>query len=346
MAEQTNRIFALDALRGLAALFVVLFHYIPYYDALYGHSFTSPDFLSFGRYGVHLFFILSGFVIFMTLERTQSAAKFALARAVRLLPTLWVSIFITFTVVSLIGPNDRQVDFLTALLNLTLLHSFIDEPHVDGVYWSLVIEATFYVLIALMFYQLKTWQTLRRLFWGWTLLSYFAISAELWLPQATHFVLYELLFTHYAPLFISGILIYRWHTGHTTQISDVILLSLTISHALFAYPSPFNLFVIATYAVFILAVAGYLNSLVNGPMLLLGKLSYALYLVHQNIGYGIIDWSYQQGFHGLFGVALAVCIALLFAAAIHYSVERPALNWYKSHRYRKKTQPLLNAKIS
>ena len=61
---------------------VVLFHYLPYYDRLYGHQFELPALLEsvllFGRYGVHLFFILSGFVIFMTLERTRMPAGSAL----------------------------------------------------------------------------------------------------------------------------------------------------------------------------------------------------------------------------------------------------------------------------
>jgi len=80
MPNGQDRLPALDALRGIAALGVVLFHYLPYYDKLYGHSFSTPDTLGFGRYGVHLFFILSGFVIFMTLERTRSASWFGLAR--------------------------------------------------------------------------------------------------------------------------------------------------------------------------------------------------------------------------------------------------------------------------
>jgi len=343
MAEETNRLLALDALRGLAALFVVLFHFMPYYNELYGHNFSSPQFLEFGRYGVHLFFILSGFVIFMTLERTQSAGKFAVARAIRLLPALWISILLTFTIVSFIGPENRAVDFNTALLNFTLLHSYLGEPHVDGAYWSLVVEATFYAWMALVFYQLKSWSTLQKVFWAWTLMSYLAVTGGTWLPEFLNFVLSDLLFGRYAPLFISGILIYRWHKGYRTETSDNLLLAFSISHALIAYPSPFNLFVLASYVVFVLAVAGHLNFLVKAPLMWLGKLSYALYLVHQNIGYGVIDWSYQQGWHGMVGVSLALCVAFLLASAIHYGVERPALQRFKNYRQRRNTRTLANA---
>src|SRR5690554_797945 len=109
MPSGDHRLSALDALRGIAALGVVLFHYLPYYDQLYGHSFSTPDFLAFGRYGVHLFFILSGFVIFMTLERTATAGWFGLARAFRLLPALWAGIVLTSVSVYLMGPDDREI---------------------------------------------------------------------------------------------------------------------------------------------------------------------------------------------------------------------------------------------
>ena len=120
MPNGQDRLSALDALRGIAALGVVLFHYLPYYDKLYGHSFSTPDTLGFGRYGVHLFFILSGFVIFMTLERTRSASWFGLARAFRLLPALWAGIVLTWIAVQLMGPADRMVSPGSALLNITL----------------------------------------------------------------------------------------------------------------------------------------------------------------------------------------------------------------------------------
>ena len=108
MGDSQQRLQALDALRGIAALAVVLFHYLPYYHELYGHSFTPWAWLEFGRYGVHLFFILSGFVIFMTLERTRSAGWFAMARSMRLLPGLWAGIVITWLFVAALGETPGQ----------------------------------------------------------------------------------------------------------------------------------------------------------------------------------------------------------------------------------------------
>lgn len=332
MAESSQRLSALDALRGIAALGVVLFHYLPYYDQLYGHTFTPPAILDFGRYGVHLFFILSGFVIFMTLERTRTAGWFGLARAFRLMPALWAGIAITFLMVHALGPEDRAVSFGSALLNVTLLHEYLEFPHVDGAYWSLVIEATFYCWITLLFYGLKEWSRIRIALWIWVAISYAGVIWWKAIPDALDFLVKDLLFVKYAPLFVSGMLIYRWHQHGRPIALDGLLLALAIGHALVAYKAPFNVFVLGCYGVFVLAVAGYLNLLANRAMLWLGSLSYALYLVHQNIGYGVIAWSYDAGVPGWIGVCLALSLALAIASAIHYTIEKPALGWFRKIR--------------
>lgn len=339
MAESSPRLSALDALRGIAALGVVLFHYIPYYDDLYGHSFSPWSGLDFGRYGVHLFFILSGFVIFMTLERTRTAGWFGLARAFRLLPALWAGIALTFIAVHLLGPADRAVSLGSALMNTTLLHEYLEFPHVDGAYWSLVIEATFYCWIALLFYGLKEWRHIRLALWAWVLISYAGVLWWTAIPDNLDFLVKDLLFVKYAPLFVSGMLIYRWHRHGRPARGDLLLLALAIGHAVVAYKPPFNVFVLGCYGIFALAVAGYLNALANRPLLWLGSLSYALYLVHQNIGYGVIGWSYTTGLPGWAGVTLALATALALAALIHYGIEKPALAWFRSLRNRALTRP-------
>lgn len=342
MAKAINRLQALDALRGIAALGVVLFHYLPYYDELYGHSFTPPDLLEFGRYGVHLFFMLSGFVIFMTLERTEKACWFGMARAFRLLPALWVGILLTFLTVHSLGPDDRTVTLSTALINFSLLQSYFDYAHVDGVYWSLVIEGTFYLWMAILFYTLKSWQSLRTALFSWVIISYLAVINMENLSPALLFITHELLFAFYAPLFISGMLLYRWYKLGSLTASEVIFLALSMSHALIAYPAPFSIFVLGCYAVFVLAISGYLNFIVNRATLWLGSLSYSLYLVHQNIGYGIIEHSYTMGLPGITGVAIAVGVSFVLAILIHYHVEKPALKWFRQRRQKAAPVPAMN----
>lgn len=338
MSTSHQRLASLDALRGLAALIVVLFHYLPYYDKLYGHGFELPSMLasalSFGRYGVHLFFILSGFVIFMTLERTSKAGWFGLARAFRLLPALWAAIALTFVSVHFLGPESRAVSVETALLNTTLLHEYLGKQHVDGAYWSLVVEVTFYSWMALLFFNLRSWAQLRSVFAVWLMVSYAGVLWWKQIPEGLEFLVKDLLFVKYAPLFMAGMLIYRRHRHGTESVFDGLLLTASIGHGLLAYKMPYSLFVLGCFGVFSLAVYGRMNWLANRPMLWLGSLSYALYLVHQNIGYGVIDWSYREGLPGWLGISLALVVAIALASLIHYLVEKPALARFRAWRKR------------
>jgi peptidoglycan/LPS O-acetylase OafA/YrhL len=99
MSKQ-NRLFELDVLRGIAALGVVMYHYTTHYDELYGHSQKVLIYFPFGQYGVELFFIISGFVIFMSLERTKSSLDFIVGRFSRLYPAYWTAVILTFTIVT------------------------------------------------------------------------------------------------------------------------------------------------------------------------------------------------------------------------------------------------------
>lgn len=224
-----------------------------------------------------------------------------------------------------LGPDDCAVPLSTALMNFTLLHSYLDCAHVDGAYWSLVVEVTFYGWMALLFYALKSWQQLRIVLFRWIMVSYVAVMTAESLSPTLSFILTGLLFTNYAPHFISGILLHRWHKAGRLSTSELFFLALSMSHAIIAYPTPFNVFVLGCYAVFVLAISGYLDFIVNKLTLWLGSLSYSLYLIHQNIGYGIIDHSYAIGLLGATGVSLAIGVAFILATLIHYYVEKPAL---------------------
>jgi uncharacterized membrane protein len=74
---QARRLIGLDALRGCAAAAVMLHHHGQYYDVLYsGRTPLSFD-MGAGHFGVELFFIISGFVILMTIERRKIVRDFA-----------------------------------------------------------------------------------------------------------------------------------------------------------------------------------------------------------------------------------------------------------------------------
>lgn len=65
------------------------------------------------------------------------------------------------------------------------------------------------------------------------------------------------------------------------------------------------------------------------PLVLLGTISYSLYLLHPYTGYVVIDYGYRIGLNGNVSFALAVMLALLISAAVSLSVELPLNRWLR-----------------
>jgi peptidoglycan/LPS O-acetylase OafA/YrhL len=124
-----ERFAELDALRGFAALAVVLYHY-SLHTGRYYHDF--PFRFTAGAYGVELFFCISGFVIFWTLERSRTITDFAFSRFTRLFPTYWTAIAV-MAVMSLAHLGDPFWP-RGYLVNATMLQTFLRFPDVDVVY--------------------------------------------------------------------------------------------------------------------------------------------------------------------------------------------------------------------
>src|SRR5258708_28703021 len=83
---ESGRFEEIDVLRGIAALVVVVFHYSGHCVRYFG---DFPFYFTYGRHGVDLFFIVSGFVIYFTLEKSRNWRDFAFSRFSRLYPVYW-----------------------------------------------------------------------------------------------------------------------------------------------------------------------------------------------------------------------------------------------------------------
>ena len=125
MTEKTDkkrRLLELDALRGIAAVGVMLFHYSVIYYKLFP-SMTHPLFqFRYGRLSVHLFFIISGFVIFMTLEKTRRPTDFIVSRFSRLFSTYWFSISPWLMLI---------IPTTVSILAATFINRWIERPSLE-----------------------------------------------------------------------------------------------------------------------------------------------------------------------------------------------------------------------
>lgn len=330
-----RRLGQIDALRGIAALLVVLFHFTSKYQELYGHTSPLMFSLPWGHLGVNLFFMISGFVIFMTLSRTVQAADFLVSRFSRLYPAYWVAVLLTFGLTSLLGLPGKTVDIGTALLNLSMVHGFANVPHVDGVYWTLEVELLFYAwaLLAFRLGGLPRVHVLLALLLALRL-SYFCLEqfAQVSLP----YIAYRLLILQYIPWFAAGIMVFRLGSGMDSSRRDGALLILAVT-VLAIVESPTMGALAMLFSLLMWAAArGALRPLAHPLLVWLGAISYTLYLLHENIGWALIRRAQQAGVEAHVSIALALVVSLLLATALTRWVEQPAMRWirqtYRAHR--------------
>ena len=333
---KTGRLYQLDALRGIAAVMVVLFHFLYNYQAKYGHTFAIPEWLHLGETGVHLFFIISGFVIFWTLTRSERPMDFVFSRFSRLYPPFWVAMIATFAFVSLAGPADRAVSWETLLVNATMFHEFVGYAHVDGVYWTLSIELAFYILA----FAAMVCGLLR--FTDYICIGWLAASYAHALTGVDVGILEQALLLQYNLLFVAGISFYRFWSGQA-RIFPVVCVAAAVILAYLRFPVDTAVAITIWIGLFALVIVGRLQWLNQRALVWLGSISYSLYLIHQNIGYGIIEWGYAIGLSPLFSIGLALAVSFAGAQAITSFVEKPALStlrgWYKARKARNDFTP-------
>lgn len=152
---KSGRFENIDGLRAIAACLVIWLHVAEIFSQLGNQAsswlHTVPATLDFGRTGVLVFFLISGFLIPSSLkgERVEGLRKFAIRRFFRLYPLYWISIPLSF--VTMWWLYDRQADWQTLVFNLTMIQHKLGYQDISGLYWTLKIELYFYLICALLF---------------------------------------------------------------------------------------------------------------------------------------------------------------------------------------------------
>ncbi|MCF0038614.1 acyltransferase family protein [Dyadobacter fanqingshengii] len=336
-----SRFLELDALRGLAAVMVVLFHYtINSNGALLGWEFR------YGVTGVDIFFMISGFVIFLTISRVKQWPDFLVSRFARLYPAFWCCLFLTTIVTMFFEPE--LVSSQRFLANMTMMSIFFDQENMDQAYWTLLVELIFYfwILALLVVGKIKSIVSVGVAFTVLIVLFY-AFSSHY--PGFHELATRKIELLNHFPLFFSGILFYLIRNGsHVRRNSVLIVLSLLAACFLHSqggrsqyHVTPVEHYAILTifHIVFALGIFGKLGFLNKAPLLFLGKISYCLYLIHQYIGLRLL-WILTDLWQiNIYPALLITILTVVFIAyLVNKFVEIPAnlliRNWYK-HRTQK-----------
>lgn len=198
-----------------------------------------------------------------------------------------------------------------------MLHEYLSFAHVDRVYWTLSIELAFYFWMGAILLSKQLRNINYYLFFLVTLSLFQNHIADL-LRMA--FIL------KYIAFFASGICFYQIHTKTDTFLSYTIL-SISLL-AVFLYNSVDNAIIISLIYLYFywLCLRG---KKVNPILGYLGGISYSLYLIHQNIGYSLIQTAYQHDIPPYISITGALVVSLLSAHILRLYIEIPGQRLFR-----------------
>ncbi len=324
------RLKELDLLRFIAALSVVLFHYIAYFSVDIPRHIPVLDGLEvitqYGFLGVPLFFMISGFVILASAMH-RSNLDFAIARFARLYPVYWLCVTIT-GVVAYYSHAKPDLNLITYLVNMTMLQSFVGFRDLDGVYWTLAKELQFYFCIFLLL--------------SLNLLSKVKTWLAIWLIMTITFTLFKQPFfmgwfitPEYSSFFIAGVCLYMIQRGENTfYYSTCMIISYLLSaywiyrmspeflsHATQAEQITCVVITALLYVIFWLVATGKWKITQSTRLMTLGALTYPLYLIHNLVGKVMLD--YISPYIGeVFAIILVTILMLYLSYCIYFYYER------------------------
>ena len=329
---KAHRLTELDAMRGIAALAVLLFHFTAAYQYLYsigryGKNFTMhtlPTFsFNYGNLGVHLFFMISGFVIFMTLNNTKKPLDFVVSRFSRLYPAYWAVLFINLFLVLKIHPAQF-------LINATMLSAWFNSDYVMQVSWTLTAELSFYICMLILF-SMKLLKYIEPLGLAWLCVMMFDIRLGPLLGVHTPWIIQQSKLLIHGNLFFAGILFYNIKFEGVTWQRNACLALCWLTQFIVAreyYPSPVGL--ILFFMLFYLFCFEMLTFLRNKVFVFFGSISYSLYLIHENFGTMILRLLDGTKSNFYVNFIIAAGCSILMAYAITMLIEQPAMKWIRA----------------
>jgi len=325
----------MDYLRFLSAMYVLFFHY--FFNGISNGKISSfsehshlKEFAKYGYLGVYFFFIISGFVISLSMQG-RTLSRFVQSRILRLWPPFILCMTITAIVRILWGCSQFSVTWKQYIANLTIMPQHFGEQRIDGVYWTLTLEIWFYFFVSVL------------------------ILARLPLQRATGIWLVLIALWHLTPYrgvpilgdnyvwFLIGSIIYLITSGANPAYNILLLLaasavalfevgsaSVRLSESRNCYYSPGIIVAASTF--FILLFALLANSrwrLCRLPLARqMGLITYPLYLLHAYCGYIILSRFGTESAKLEQTIGVALCM-ILSSTAVVYLFEVPTRKYWK-----------------
>ncbi len=295
MSHRIKYISQLDALRAVAAFLVIFYHYIP--------AFGMGTFV-FGKYGVQIFFTISGFLITaILLEQKESNSNrlkliknFIIKRALRLFPIYYLVLFF-FTVLSTFGfyvwKAGEGIYYYTYTTNILFYMKDMRGIQLNHL-WTLAVEEQFYLVwpLLLLFFPRKK---------EWILILLFILTSLTYKIVTTHINYNMLTVSHFDTLGTGAMLAYLLKQNYLEQIKTYVtffiflIILLLLTYYLLnrfdianANSNSFLVLILSAVLVFGCNVGfkGAFGKVLDLKILkYFGQISYGLYLYHKFIPY-------------------------------------------------------------
>ncbi|WP_300565047.1 acyltransferase, partial [Flavobacterium sp.] len=284
-----KRIEFLDGLRGVAIILVICFHAFSRWPKIvpYGNLYSDFPVFKCGFLGVQLFFLISGFVILMSLERNNKFLIFIYKRWLRLFPAMLIATILVYITASYLYERPGGVPNLKSVLP----GLFFTEPDwvrtitgvkikpIEGAFWSLFVEFKFYFIFGLCYFLFGKEKSIIAIF------SMFIISL-LGLELNIHplNVFCEFFSFLYFGWFTSGALAYLYFISkkHKYLYLSILVGLLEILQ----YRNDLKILLFSIFILLLFFIPIYFERtrvlLSNPTILFFGFISYPLYLIHEN----------------------------------------------------------------
>ncbi len=334
LSKISKRLDYIDLLRGVAIIFVVIYHYTSHYNPEYllRNDNWSLEIGKYGWSGVDIFFVVSGYCIGMTIRKITNFFEFIVRRFARLYPGYLVAGILTLIFYSFFELPGREVDWFTGFMNLIFANFIpgLNYQYIDGIYWALIVEIKFYLFFGALYFIL---QDLKKsiIFWFiFCLIGNFVLAID-----EKSYIFITSIFPH-ANLFLLGLTIYYFDKMSFINKFLILLFSILSLFVNDRYEQ-FEYY----FAILLLIVSLVLYKKINFGFKILpyiGLISYTWYLIHNAIGIIIIRELNKLDFQ-LISIFVATITTFILSILIYNFLEIKAkykiLNFYKKYKFQK-----------
>ena len=314
-----HRFLYLDGIRALLCIWVVLFHYTERYNQLYNYSFGF-SFENGGVVGVAFFFTISGFVTMFTVRGgVKNILSWFFHKMKRLYPEYIIACIVIFIFIKFFGLPGRDDINLIDLFKDSLMLPFI-SGHIETAHWYVLTLVKFYICFCfVMKFKLQE----KRLFY---ILYIAAVYVAFFCQKLNCFPLFSrfiniALNNSLCPSLMLGILLYMSIFGGIhVMFYKISLVFVSLYLALTVHVFYIPLLLLLLYLL-LLQTNHFMNCIRNilsvKILVFIGNVSYLWYLLHQNIGYILINKQIHVGFYRGLIPYITMLVTFLLACIIY-----------------------------